>query len=208
MIIFTKEKISGQVLEGWQAICANPSCKGTNFFPDRKHLPHDVVMNKFRQRGWEVNSKSLNSTEEDFCQNCLHKKRAPRKAKVGYAGAAEKSIIAHREIQQVNRNSFRQVLSSAGIIVKDEADIIHLEDRRSKFKVIFRGTRELSIGRITHAEGEVLAAFNGTMVASTVKMDIQQRPDNHSFIFEPILIWYFTFEVQKNNVLAFDIAAE
>lgn len=209
MILFTKELLSGTFYEGWQAVCADPNCKGTNFFPDRKHLPHDVVFNKFRNRGWEINSTQVNSTDKDYCPNCLHKKRAPRKAKVGLAGAAEKSLLAARQIQRVDLKNFRQVLSSAGLIVREERDVVQLEDKHCRFKVTFRGVREFAIGRLTHAEGELLAAFNGTLMESRLKVDIEQRQDNHTFIFEPVIHWYFKFEVPTSKVVPFNaIAAE
>ncbi|HEY4355969.1 MAG TPA: hypothetical protein VGN16_09495 [Acidobacteriaceae bacterium] len=187
-----KERISGILLEGHRISCHNDSCNHcTNFFPDTKHLPTDVVANKFRERGWEVNSNG-----KDFCPNCRIKKREKKAPKVGQAGAAEASIRALREVQYANAKNARQLISGVGLIA---TDIIQLEHKHTRFKITFRGMRSVPIGRIASAEGELVEVMNGALVESSLKFEMTQREDNGSFIFDPVVHWYITLDIQKKN---------
>lgn len=193
-----KERISGVLLEGHRISCHSETCNHcSNFFPDTKHLPPDVVANKFRERGWEVNSNG-----KDFCPQCRIKKREKKAPKVGQAGAAEASIRALREVQYANAKNARQLISGVGLL---PTEIIQLEHRHTRFKVTFRGMKSVPVGRITSAEGELVECMNGALVESSLKFEMSSREENGVFMFEPVLHWYITLDIQKKSENVFPL---
>lgn len=187
-----KWRIAGEMREGHQISCSKDACNHASaFFEDRKHLPPDVVQNKFRDKGWEVNSNG-----KDVCPSCRVKQRERRAAKVGIAGAAEKSLRAVREIQYASAENARKVVASIGLI---PTAVIELEDKDKKFKFTFRGMLQLKIGQFAAAEGDLVEALNAALLESKLKFEIEQRLEQGKYILEPVLHWYVTLQVRKKE---------
>lgn len=197
-----KNRVSGVLYEGWTIRCAKPSCGVTNFFQDTKHLPHDVVFNKFRQRGWEVNSGAINTSTEDFCSNCLHKRRDPKKTKVGRAAAAEAFIP--QNIQALTASNLNKVIIGTGLI---PTTVLELEGRDRRFKITFKNLETIAIGRLTAAERNMLDAFGCGLEASYLKPDFAHKLEKGVVTMEFVTHWYLTLKVEA-KVLAFAIPAE
>lgn len=197
MIVHTKERVSGQLLDGYRISCHNGPQKqasgqqtcSSNFLPSSaKHLPPEVVEKKFQQRGWEVNSN-----QRDFCPECIARRRAPKKKLVGRAGAAE-ILVPRREATYANAHNLRKLVTSCGLIVHD---VIELEHRHSRFKITFRNTPEIQIGRLTYVEGEVLSAFNAALIGSSLKNELDHSIDKTTHHLEIVTHWYLTLQMMK-----------
>ncbi len=68
----------------------------------------------------------------------------------------------------------------------------------------------LNVGQLTAAEGELLESLSAALIDSQLKFDMEQRIENGTFVFEPVLHWYVTLEVAKKaaTILPFAVAAE
>jgi hypothetical protein len=195
-------RVEGILQEGHQISCHSERCNHASaFFPDRKHLPRQVVENKFRERGWDVNSNG-----RDLCPSCRIIHRERKVSKTGQAGAAEKSII--REVVLASAMNARKLIAGVGLL---PSEVVQLEHKDTKFKVTFRNLLQVPLGQLTAAEGELVQGFNAALVSSNLKFEIENRLEKSQYIFEPVLHWYVTMAVQQakvTNMRAMGIAAE
>src|SRR5215831_20240407 len=112
-IVPKSERISGELLHGFQISC--DTCKGSNFLHSKKHLPPEVVAEKYRQRGWEVNANG-----KDFCPNCIVLKRGRKPGtKIGSLKERRRRIIPAREIEFLNDKAVAKVLTGCGLAFID-----------------------------------------------------------------------------------------
>jgi hypothetical protein len=197
-----KMRVEGVFQEGHQISCSSERCgHASAFFPDRKHLPAQVVANKFRERGWEVNANG-----QDLCPSCRIVHREKKAAKTGHAAIAQKAII--REVQLASAVNARKLISGVGLL---PTEVIQLEHKDTKFKVTFRNMLQVPLGQLTAAEGELVEGFRAALISSNLKFEIENRLEKAQYIFEPVLHWYVTLAVQNAKVVnmrAAGIAAE
>lgn len=190
-IIFAKEYlVAGQFIPGYQISCHNPNCHCSQFMKSVKHLPDDVIANKFRERGWEVNA-----TGKDFCQDCIIRKRGMKKGTI--LGPRKKNRLTPiREVIYLNADNIRKTIITSGL---PEPEVIELENTKRKFKITFHTSPEIRIGRIIHAEGEILEACNASLVDSWIKPEFIHTTVKNFLTLEFVMHWYLILE--ENRVL-------
>lgn len=183
------ERISGQILQGHRISCAEDRCNHcTNFFPDTKHLPMDVVANKFRQRQWEVNSDG-----RDYCPDCVSRRRDRKKNRGGVAAAVEKTL--YRDQVAATPQNIMKVMSGIGFAPHEVIELEHPRDR--KFKITWKNVLEIQPGRLGAAESEILASLHATRLANILKIELKHTIDKGVITIEPMIHWYLTLEIKK-----------
>lgn len=193
-----RNQVSGNWLDGYFITCSG-GCTARVFLSSAKHLPPEQVENKFRDKGWQVNSNS-----KHLCPNCIDRRRLPRAPKSGITGAIEKSIIANREIVYANAANARKLITSCGIIPTDVIELEH--PKHSKFKFIFRGMPKLSLGRISSAETHLSDGFNAVPISSHIEPHYELKQEGDRVIIEPSMLWYVTLELIKKPIPVLDVS--
>ena len=189
-IVANKQQILGEFVHGFQISCHNPECHGSNFMKMAKRLPDQVIANKFRERGWEVNASG-----KDCCPNCIVKKRGmPKGTKLG-PRIKENRLIPIRDTQFLNADTLLKVATSAGLPIVQSTELEHAHHR--KFRIRLKTSQELNVGILIHAESEIVEAFAATLVASYLKYEISHTSENNLITLEMILHWYVALEQKQ-----------
>lgn len=193
MIIHCKREVSGITREGYQISCANQECHGSNFMPSAKHLPPEVVANKFRERQWEVNASG-----KDYCPNCIEKKRGAKKGtKHGPRQSAR--IIPLRDYTYLNVSNLQKVMTNSGFL---NTEIVELEDPLRKFKITLKGLSEIPLGKLIHAEGEIVQSFPVALSKSYLKPQWNHTIEKNRVSLEFVVHWYLVLEQHQKMVAA------
>jgi hypothetical protein len=193
-IVPHREQIAGATCEGYQISCHK--CHGSNFMKSVKHLPDDVVANKFRDRGWEVNSDT-----KDFCPNCIVLKRGPKKGtKYGPRAERDKRLQPVRDIEYLSADHLQKSLTSCGLAVMGVVELDHPQHRR--FKVTLRTQQELPVGVLIHAETDVIHRYGVSLAGSNLKLEIKQEFEDNVVRLELVSYWYLTLENTRERLEA------
>jgi hypothetical protein len=159
--------------------------------PSRKHLPEDVVANKFRQRGWEVNSSA-----KDFCPSCIAKRHGPKKNRP----EPTSKVIPLRDITALTAGNISRAMAANGFT---PAEVVELEDRdHRRFRIAFKNPTEFQLCQIKHAETEIVQSFQAALRGSYLKIDFSHSFANGKFVVEPLLYWYLSLDVRDHIAAA------
>lgn len=183
-IVQCKQPVSGVMLDGWRISCH--TCHGTNFFQDRKHLPHLVVWNHFRDRGWQVNSST-----KDKCPSCIQNKRQ------GKPKADPK--LQSRETENLDTEALKKCIARTGLRITAVTELV---STKRKFKISLLSW-QVNIGQLKAAETEVVLSFGAKRSEGYLKPEMITHTDKG--VLELVQHWYLTLDMEKRDM---QIAAE
>lgn len=193
-IVRHKLPVGGTMREGYQISCRNPECHASNFMPSISHLPAQVVANKFRERGWEVNASG-----NDACPNCIEKKRGVKKGTKLGPRKKDARIIPLRDQTYLNVANLQKILTGCGFL---NVEVVELEHKLRKFKITLKGMPEIALGRLMHAEGEIVESFPVILSQSYLKPDWVSKVEANKVTLEFVTHWYLILEQQQKMVAA------
>lgn len=154
-----------------------------------KHLPPEVIANKFRDRGWEVNASG-----RDACPDCISRRRGIAKGtKLGPRKKYQERIIPLRRKAELSAVSLKNLLSGCGFLAVEVVELHNTKTFR-RFKCTLRSMPEIHLGRLIHAETEIISTFQVSRENSFIKPDILTEAKANKVNIELITYWYLTLD--------------